>query len=217
MTMILGIDEAGRGSVVGPLVIAGLLIDQKDEKKLKEMGAKDSKMLTAKQREKIYAEIKKIAKDYVTIHISAKEIDDERKRINLNRIEAEKMAQIIKALNADIAYVDAPQVSTEKFKKLLMSMTKNKTKIVSENHADKNHLVCSGASIIAKVQRDEAIEKIKDKVGVDFGVGYPHDERTREFVRSALKSKKHLEHIRHSWITVDDLIQENEQKKLNNF
>jgi len=127
------------------------------------------------------------------------------------------MAQIIKTLNPAIAYVDAPQVSTEKFKKILMGLVKNKTKIVSENHADKNHLVCGGASIIAKVQRDEAIKKIKDKVGVDFGVGYPHDERTREFVRNSLKSKKHLEYIRHSWITVDDLIQENEQKKLKTF
>ncbi|MDD5416547.1 MAG: ribonuclease HII [Candidatus Aenigmarchaeota archaeon] len=217
MTTILGIDEAGRGSVIGPLVIGGILIDEKDEKKLKELGVKDSKMLSSRQREMMYKEIKKIVKDYVTIHISAKEIDDERKRINLNRIEAEKIAQIIKTLNPDVAVVDAPQVSTDKFKKMLMGMAKNGTKIISENYADKNHAVCSAASIIAKVERDKEIEKIKIKVGTDFGVGYPHDERTRAFVKSALKEKKFLEHIRHSWITVDDLIEENEQQKLKTF
>ena len=93
------------------------------------------------------------------------------------------MARIIKTLNADIAYVDTPQVSTDKFKALLKGMTKNKTKLVCENGADLSYVVCGAASIIAKVERDKEIEKIKKKVGFDVGVGYPHDERSIAFLK----------------------------------
>ncbi len=217
MSTILGIDEAGRGSVVGPLVIAGLMIDSKDEEKLRELGVKDSKLLTEARRQELFSEIKKIAKDYVVLKISAKEIDDMRKRINLNKIEGEKMAEIIRTLNPDKAILDAPQVSTDKFKDFVSSIAKNGTEIISENFADLNYPVVAGASILAKVERDREIEKIKKKVNFDFGVGYPHDERSIEFVKKCLKDKKNLEFIRHSWITVLDAIVEKEQRNLKHF
>jgi ribonuclease HII len=217
MTTILGIDEAGRGSVIGPLVVAGVMIDEEDHARLKSLGVKDSKMLTPAQREKLYPLIKEIAKEYVALHISAREIDDLMKVKNLNIIEAERMAQIIKTLGADKAYVDAPQVSTEKFKNVLLNMAKNHTQIIAENKADVNYPVCSAASIIAKVERDREIEEIKKIVGFDFGVGYSHDARSIEFVRKSLKEGKNLEFIRHSWSTVDDLKAEKDQKSLNGY
>ncbi len=217
MTTILGIDEAGRGSVIGPMVIAGVLINKKDEKKLKEIGVKDSKLLSSLQRKKLYNLIKKITIDHVFLKVSAKEIDELRKTTNLNKIEAEKMAQIIKTMKADIAYVDAPQVSTEKFKKILLALTKNKTKIIAENYADLKYPVCSAASIIAKFERDKEIEKIKRIVGFDLGVGYSHDPRSIEFVKKCLKEKKYLEFIRHSWITVKDIKSKKEQKTLREY
>jgi ribonuclease HII len=217
MKTILGIDEAGRGSVIGPLVVAGVMIDEKDHDALKRLGVKDSKMLTPEQREKLYPLIKKIAKDYVALHVSAKEIDELRKVKNLNIIEAERMAQIIKALGADKAYVDAPQVSTDKFKAVLMSMAKNHTQIIAENKADVKYPVCSAASIIAKVERDREVEEIKKIVGFDFGVGYSHDARSIEFVKKALNEGKFLEYIRHSWATVEDIKSKKEQRSLDKY
>ena len=217
MTTILGIDEAGRGSVIGPLVVAGVMIDEKDEEKLRRIGVKDSKMLKPNQREKLYPLIKKIAKDYVAIKISAKEIDELMKVKNLNIIEAEKMAQIIKTLGADVAYVDTPQASTEKFKAILLNLAKNHTKIIAENYCDERYPVCSAASIIAKVERDAEVEKIKKVVDFDFGVGYSHDDRSIEFIKKCLKDKKCLEYIRHSWVTVDGLKSKKEQKSLKEF
>ncbi|MEM5782684.1 MAG: ribonuclease HII [Candidatus Aenigmatarchaeota archaeon] len=198
---------------MGPMVLAGVLI----EEKLRKIGVKDSKLLSPKQRERLYNLIKKIAKDFVILKISAKEIDELRKEKNLNLIEAEKMAQIIKVMKADKAYVDAPQKSTEKFKEILLNLAKNKTEIIAENYADKKYHVCSAASIIAKVERDKEIEKIKKIVNFDFGVGYSHDARSIEFVKKCLKEKKHLEFIRHSWITVDSLKSKKEQKSLKEF
>ena len=217
MKTILGIDEAGRGSVIGPMTIAGLMIDSKDEFKLKELGVKDSKLLTKVQREFMFDKIKDIAKDYVILSISASEIDELRKITNLNKIEGKKMAEIIKTLNPDVAILDAPQVSTDKFKHFVQSLIKNNTKIISENSADLNYPVCAGASILAKVTRDREVEEIKKKVDFDFGVGYPHDEKSIEFVKKCLKEKKNLKYLRHSWVTVSELVKEKEQKRLEEF
>jgi len=217
MKTILGIDEAGRGSVIGPLVVAGVMIDEKNEEKLRKIGVKDSKKLSPIQRERLYPLIKKIAKDYVALKVSAKEIDELRKEKNLNIIEAEKMAQIIKTMKADEAYVDTPQVSTEKFKLILLKLAQNHTEIIAENYCDERYPVCSAASIIAKVERDKEVEKIKKIVGFDFGVGYSHDSRSIEFVKKCLKEKKYLEFIRHSWVTVDGLKSKKEQKTLKEY
>jgi ribonuclease HII len=215
--LILGLDEAGRGSVVGPLVIAGVMIEEKDEEKLRKLGVRDSKELSPKQREHLYPEIKKLAKDYVVLKISAQEIDELRKQINLNKIEAERMAQIIKSLGADLAYVDAPQVSTEKFKAYLLGLAKNHTEIIAENYADKKFPVVSAASIIAKVERDEEIEKIKKETGFDCGVGYSHDSRAIAFVKKFMRHEKFSKYIRHSWVTTQDLKKKKEQKSLEGY
>jgi ribonuclease HII len=206
-----------KGSVIGPLVVGGVMIDEEDEYKLAKIGVRDSKELTPAQREKMAVQIKKVAKDWVTVRITAKEIDELRKKKNLNIIEAEKMAEIIKLMKADKAYVDAPQVSTEKFKNVLLAMAKNHTQIIAENYADKTYKTVSAASIIAKVDRDAEVERIKKEVGFDFGVGYSHDARSIEFIKKCLREKTHLEYLRHSWITVQELKGKRKQKKLGEF
>ncbi|MBU5574909.1 MAG: ribonuclease HII [Candidatus Aenigmarchaeota archaeon] len=217
MKKILGIDEAGRGALIGPLVIVGAYADEEKMEKLKEIGVKDSKLLTYNQRIMLYEEIKKILNDWIIIKISASEIDKLRERKNLNKIEAERMAEIIRALKPDKVYVDAPQVTTEKFKMYLKALVKIDTEIISENFADRKYPIVSAASIIAKVERDKEIEKIKEKVNYNFGVGYPHDEKTIKFVKECIKNKKHLEFIRKSWATFIELSGENKQKKLEGF
>jgi len=215
LATILGIDEAGRGAVIGPMVIAGVLIEKRDEQVLKELKVRDSKLLTVRQREFFYHKVADIAKDYLVIKIPANEIDELRKTKNLNRIEAEKMAEIIRALKPDVAVVDAPQVSADKFKQYLSALAKNDTEIIAENKADKNYPVVAAASVLAKVERDREIEKIKKMVGVDFGVGYSHDERTIKFLQELIdKDKKFPDFVRKSWITAIDIKDKKEQKTL---
>jgi len=193
------------------------MIEEKDQEKLKKLGVKDSKLLSPKQREQLYPKIKKIAKDFVTIKISAQDIDRLREVSNLNKIEAEKMAEIIKFMKADKAIVDAPQVSTEKFKLYLLKLAQNHTEIIAENKADINFPVVSAASILAKVERDEEIERIKKETGFDCGVGYSHDAKAIAFVNKFLNDKKFSKYIRHSWVTVSDIKKVKAQKSLEEF
>jgi len=214
MTLVLGIDEAGRGPVIGPMVIAGIIVEEKSRAKLKSIGVKDSKLLSPKKREYLEKEIKKIVHDYIILKVPAKEIDRLRERINLNLIEAKKIAEIIKLAKADIAYVDSPQVSTDKFKNILIAQANNNTKIICENYADKNYEVCAAASILAKQERDRDIEKIKKKVGVDFGVGYPHDERTIKHLEELAEKGDYPDYVRKSWVTAQDIMGKSKQKSI---
>jgi len=221
---ILGIDEAGRGAVLGPLVLCGLLIDEKDEKKLKKIGVKDSKELSPKKRELLFKKIDKIAEFSVVLKIPACKIDANRKRgVNLNRLEAKKMAEIINMLKPDKVIVDTPGINTRKFKdEIILELdqeNKDKMEIICENFADKNHIVVSAASIIAKVERDRSIEELKKEVGADIGVGYSHDTKTIEFLENLIKERgSNLpRYVRTSWDTVEQMIKKHKQKKILEF
>lgn len=217
MVKILGIDEAGRGSVLGPLVLAGVVINEEDTQKLIKMGVKDSKMLTPEKREYLFEKVKELAKDHVILQVKAYEIDEMRKTTNLNRIEANMMSQIIKNLKADKAFIDTPQVSTEKFKIILQDLSKTKTELITENKADETYPVCSAASILAKVTRDREIEKLKKKLGKDIGVGYPHDEKTIKHLKELAEKGEYPDYVRKSWITASEIKKEKEQKSLKDY
>jgi ribonuclease HII len=202
------------------MVIAGVKILKRDEKKLIKLGVRDSKELSPKRREELAKEIEKIAKDIVVLRVQPCKIDSYRARgINLDKIEAMKMAQIIDMLDGDKIYVDSLEQNTEKFKNLIMSFLERKDfNLVVENYLDESIPVVSAASIIAKVNRDQAIREIERKVGQPIGVGYSHDKRTIEFIKKLIKEKKELpNYVRKSWITVKEIQKESWQKKLKDF
>jgi ribonuclease HII len=202
------------------MVIAGVVINKKDEKKLLAFGVKDSKQLSPRRREELAEKIEKIARDIVVLRIQACKIDSYRaKKINLDRIEAMKMAEIIEMCDGDKVYIDSLEQNTKKFKTLIVSFLKNKNRnLIVENYLDESVPVVSAASIIAKVERDKAIEEIKRKVNFDFGVGYSHDSRTIEFIRRLIREKKELPpYVRKSWITTKVLQEESWQKKIKDF
>jgi ribonuclease HII len=201
--LIAGVDDAGRGSVVGPLVIAGILIKEEDLPKLIQLGVKDSKLLSPPKRETLAVEIRRIVEKYGFIKLSPREIDEVvengKKLHRLNRLEAQAMANVIEMLKPDIAYVDASDVIEERFKQHICEYLPFKVKIISEHKADKTYPVVSAASIIAKVERDMAIAELTKKYG-DFGSGYPSDSRTVNFLRQCLeKWKEYPCDIRKSW------------------
>jgi ribonuclease HII len=202
------------------MVIAGVVIDKKDERKLKAMGVKDSKELSPKKREELAPLIEKIAKSVIVMRVPACKIDSYRaKKINLDRIEAMKMAEIIDMCNADRIYVDSLGSNPKKFKKIILSNIPDKRfDLVVENYADETYPIVGAASIIAKVERDSAIEEIKRKEGIDFGVGYSHDNRTVDFVKKLIAERKELpNYVRQSWVTTQLLKEASWQRRIKDF
>src|SRR4030042_1402901 len=159
--LILGIDDAGRGPVIGPMVLAGCLIDDKFEKELKNIGVKDSKQLTQKRREFLAEKIKNVAETFEVALAYPEEIDGTNAMgINLNHLEALKTAEIINRINKGYkkikVIVDCPSVNIEKWKDFLKTKISNLSnlEVVCEHKADKNYVVVSAASIIAKCTRE---------------------------------------------------------------
>jgi ribonuclease HII len=207
--LICGVDDAGRGPVIGPLVIAGILVDEAGLQKLIRLGVRDSKTLSPKKREQMAAEILRIAEDYRVVKVSPCEIDRVveagRKLNKLNRLEARVMASIIRDLKPDIAYVDDSDVLPERFKQHILEEMPFRIEVISEHKADKNYPVVSAASIIAKVERDKEIENLRSKYG-DFGSGYAADPKTINFLRKWIeKYGSYPDFVRKSWKTVKNM------------
>lgn len=202
------------------MVIAGIVIDKKDEKKLKAMGVKDSKELSPRRREALAPQIENITRSVIVLRVPACKIDSYRaKKVNLDRIEAMKMAHIVDMCNAKKVYIDSLGSKPNKFKQLILNHLSNKKiDLVVENYADEIYPIVSAASVIAKVERDKVIEKIKRKEGFNFGVGYSHDNRTIQFVEKLIRERKHLPpYVRKSWITTQVLRESSWQRKIKDF
>jgi ribonuclease HII len=201
--LVAGVDEAGRGCVIGPLVVVGVAVRTENLQLLAELGVKDSKLLTAKKREALYPEIIKLTQNHHIIKVPPAQIDkvvrSSRVLHKLNRLEAQTMAKIIDALKPDEAYVDAADVLEQRFGNHVSECLRYKTKIVSKHKADRTYPVVSAASIIAKVERDGEIAKLKEKYG-DFGTGYLTDDKTMVFLKQLLeKDGDYPSCIRKSW------------------
>jgi len=194
---VCGVDDAGRGSMLGPLVIAGISINKTRISELSLMGVKDSKQLTPNAREDLYKKIISLVDSYHVEKISPKLIDASVKNHGLNQLEAKYMAKVISKLNPDISYVDSCDVNPQRFGKEISKLSNNQ-KIKSYHHADSRFVVVSAASIIAKVTRDKAISKLRKTH--DLGSGYPSDSKTINFVRNHYVAKQILPpFVRKSW------------------
>ncbi|MGI0078313.1 MAG: ribonuclease HII [Nitrososphaerales archaeon] len=230
--IVAGVDDAGRGSVLGPLVIAGVSIDESKVPKLVELGVKDSKLLTAARRRKLFKDIKAISDQVTWTRIKPDDIDsyvlNGVRLFRLNYLEAKHMALVLGRLKYDLAYVDCCDTDQKRFGKLIESLMQEQDgkcgaafgssqepdscKIRSEHHADRNYPVVSAASIIAKVTRDTYISRLQREHGL-FGSGYPSDPDTVEFLRGFIsKSQKLPDFTRTSWKTIDRLNQEFEMR-----
>lgn len=214
---ILGLDEAGRGPVLGPMVMAGVVIPEKKEKIIERMGVKDSKRLTPKRRVVLARKLTKMF-EYEIVEISAKDIDLMRaKGINLNEIERLAMKKIIRKLDADKIIIDALDVKEGRLQEQMQEYVGNDTIVVAEHKADDNYLAVGAASIIAKNRRDEIIAEInrqyiketKDRDGI--GSGYPSDPKTKRFLKQ-FKYDEMPEFVRKSWNTVQKI----KDEELNN-
>ena len=201
---ILGVDEAGRGSVLGPMVIAGVIIPEKMNKVLERMGVKDSKRIVPHRRTILSRKLKKMF-EYDIIVITARQIDEMRADgINLNEIEKNAMEELILRLKPEKAIVDAVDVKPERFQENLRKDTG--FDIIAEHKADDNYIQVSAASIIAKAERDALIDEINKEYIKDGGIGsgYPSDPTTKKFLSNYTYDEL-PDFVRRSWNTVSKM------------
>jgi len=200
---VCGVDEAGRGSMLGPLVVAGITISRSKINLLKKLGVRDSKKLSPVARERLYKKIIEVVDDYHVIRIPPRIIDKSVSNHSLNHLEAKYMAKVISKLSPSTAFVDSCDVNSRRFGKEISKLTSN-TKIRSYHHADSKFITVSAASILAKVSRDRAITRLRKKH--DIGSGYPSDPKTRVFVKKSIRKNQNLAFLRKSWKPVQILM-----------
>jgi len=213
--VILGVDEAGRGPVLGPLVVAGVAVES--DVALRHMNVRDSKKLSPEKREALAPEIEKCA-TWDLLVISAEEIDMMRAEMSLNDFEAKLFAQLIERLHPDTAYVDAADVDEIEFKRCVQRELRFAVEVVSQHNADELFPVVSAASILAKVRRDREMRVIEEEIGDTIGSGYSSDPDTIAFLEKWIKKKGTLPpHTRTSWDTARRLLAESRIRKLDEF
>ena len=170
--MIAGIDEAGKGPVIGPMCIGGVKIEESKAHILRVLGVADSKKLTPKKREQLAAQIKKHADGFFVLEVSPSQIDELRKIMTMNEIMVVCFSKVVEQLKPDLVYVDAADVKADRFADNLRRQYAKtspdhakKIEIVSMHQADAIYPTVSAASILAKVRRDEMIEELKKEWG----------------------------------------------------
>lgn len=238
--IILGLDEAGRGPVLGPMVLAVVKVDEKDLEKLQKLPLKDSKQLSKSKREELFNIIKENF-EVDTVVLYPEKIDELMEIMNLNKIELSAFSKLtnkfLKESSGDVEiYIDACSSNEKSFSNQLRAKLVNKSqvnrepskhgkpklikdsskgssrevRIIAEHKADENYKIVSAASIIAKVTRDKIINGYRDKYG-EIGSGYPSDTRTINFLNEYIKKNGKLPEIaRKSWATSKRLLKDSE-------
>ncbi len=221
MSIIVGIDEAGRGPVLGPLVMVALAVNEENVKKLEWMGVKDSKLLSSSVREEMFEQIREIVEDFriEVIEPDAIDLSLKEEESNLNWLEAETSARLVSELNPDKIIVDCPSINIQAYKDYfadkLSTAVKDKAELIVEHKADMNYIVVAAASVIAKVIRDRQIDKIKLDIGVDFGSGYMSDKKTQDFLEKY--HDKYPELFRKRWKSYSNVVEKKKQSNLSDF
>ena len=200
--MLAGVDEAGRGAVMGPLVIGIAVAAREVEKELKEAGVKDSKLLSPSARERLVGLVRNLC-TVSLVKISARELNELMKKHSLNEIEAMKIGQELNRLEFSTALVDSPDPQPEKFEKRIRKYYSGSAEIRCENKADFNYAIVGAASIAAKVERDAEMGRISRELGADLNSGYPSDEITISFLEKNWKKKEVQKYLRMEWQTLE--------------
>lgn len=220
-TLILGIDDAGRGPVIGPMVLAGCLITEETEKEFRRLGVKDSKQLTKKRRAFLEGMIKEKAEAFAVQTLPATEIDGKNDDgINLNDLEAHMAANIVNEINKGFAkikvVIDCPSNNRMRWRDHVRTKIDNQSnlEILCEHKADVNHVAVSAASILAKEERERQMDILREKYGESIGSGYASDPKTTKFLEKNIKKLDHHGIFRKTWKTWKKAHSDSNQKKL---
>lgn len=202
---VLGLDEAGRGSVVGPLVVGGFLVREDRLEELPAAGACDSKQISPSRREVVYGNLAALG-DRTVVVLPPTRVDAAVRHHGLNLLEARAFAQIIRRARPALTYVDACDPVAARFGRLVRALSGWNAPVVAEHRADRDRPIVGAASIVAKVRRDRAVASLARRLGLEVGSGYPSDPRTVACLRDELATASaEATWIRHSWSTATRL------------
>ena len=211
----IGIDEAGRGPVIGPLVVGALCIPEADLPMLHEAGVTDSKLLSESRRQEldVWIRAQAEARNWVyELRISKPaEIDCAMAMANLNDHEVSLFASLARKLQiggGGILQLDACDSDAGRFGNNVASRLPNWPwegwTIDSRHGADLHCLAVAGASILAKVARDKSMQSLSDEIGIDLGSGYPSDPKTIAVLPRLIEGDEPHDCLRWGWATVKD-------------
>lgn len=223
---ILGIDEAGRGPVLGPMVYGTCYIPRTQEHKLKDMGCMDSKMLTEGKRDILFAKLhssSSTASSFCGWGITVlppswiAESQLKRCKYNLNTISHDTAMGLIrgvidKGVNLVAVYLDTVG-DPSKYRDLIKSRFPN-LEVTVEKKADSTYPCVSAASIAAKVSRDCIVKDWTFPEHLSppesgYGSGYPGDPATKKFLQQSFdKVFGFSSFVRFSWNTAALIIEE---------
>lgn len=201
--IVAGIDEAGRGPVVGPMVIACVAVEESAVEALVAAGARDSKKLSAKRRTATAEALRAIPGIRIEEEIvTPPEIDEavRDRAMTLNGLEISRMARLIDRVRPDLVTVDLVGASAERLQISLLRLLDFPVRVVAAAKAEDLYPATAAASIIAKTRRDALVAAIDDAYSARFGPvgsGYPGDPKTIAFVRAAGRSVEGI--VRRSW------------------
>jgi ribonuclease HII len=213
--MICGVDEAGRGPVLGPMVVAAVAIE--DDAPLRNMQVRDSKKLTPARRRELAAMITETCRVEFRV-ISHEEIDARGTKTSLNELEAVVFASLIDRLKAEVVYVDACDANEDHFRQMVSGKLSYRPRIVCEHRADDNYPIVSAASIIAKTNRDRIVSEMQAEIGQEIGSGYSSDPTTISFLQKWIKEKGDLPpYTRRSWATAKEALSSSKNAKLTDW
>ena len=205
--LVAGVDEAGKGPVIGPMIVAGVVIEENRLPELKKLGVKDSKVLSPMRRNYLASKIRELVDDYFILEISARQIDEFRKIMTMNQVMVICHAKVLDQLGPQKAYLDASDVNEERFGENVSKKHRASIEIIAKHKADDLFPIVSAASILAKVRRDRCVREIEKTIGLPLGSGYPSDPKTRKFLEKWIKEHGSFPDIvRHSWKTSENLL-----------
>ncbi len=204
--LIAGVDEAGKGPVIGSMMIAGVAIDKDRMPELTRLGIKDSKLLTPMRRNYLAVKIKEVAKSFYVLEVSARQIDEFRKIMTMNQLMVICHAKVLIELKPDKAYLDAADVKEERFGREVKKKYGSSIEIIAKHKADTKYPLVAAASILAKTSRDRSVRELEKDIGVVLGSGYPSDPKTKKFLSEWFKEHNSFpDSVRHSWKTVENI------------
>ena len=208
--LTLGIDEAGRGPSIGPMVMGAVALDSKAASALTRAGLRDSKAYGAGDdahaiRCELATQIRERAAFVQTIVVPHHTIDERVSRNELNVLERELATELIgHAPPVDKIIADG--------KRMFSALAQRYPHFESRDRAEEHHASVAAASVVAKVLRDELFHAIKARYEAELGPitggGYSN-AATRRWVRAYCERHGKLpDEARRSWphVYVEDLI-----------
>ncbi|MDZ7687666.1 MAG: ribonuclease HII [Halobacteriales archaeon] len=199
---MIGVDEAGKGAVVGSMFVSAVYFDA-------DFSVPDSKRLSSEEREKLAERVRE-ACNVAVVEITPEEIDAYVADGGMNDLMVEAHGRALDALDASGTVIaDASDVSAERFARRLSERADDAYDVSAEHGADDAYDAVGAGSVIAKVERDAHV------ACYEAGSGYPGDPATVEFLRD--RAPDFPDCVRESWSTTERLEREERQSRFEDF